>query len=33
MGDWFENLSPPQAIVICVAIIGFVALMVWPNGR
>lgn len=33
MDEWFRNLTLPQAIVICVAIIGFVAMMVWPNGH
>lgn len=28
MDDWFKDLSLPQAIVVCVGIIGFVALMV-----
>lgn len=28
MDDWFKDLSLPQAIVVCVAIIGFVAMMV-----
>lgn len=33
MDDWFQNLTLPQAIVVCVAIIGFVVVMVWPDGR
>ena len=28
MDEWFRNLSLPQAIVVCVAIIGIVRLFV-----
>lgn len=28
MDEWFKNLNLPQAIVVCVVIIGFVAMMV-----
>lgn len=29
MDEWFHNLTLPQAVVLCVAIIGVVVLLVW----